>query len=107
MRTCQLLAFFYWRMEKQKVVRQLILFFAIVITAPASFAQTTFNVTVKDEVTKEAIDHPLRRRRSVLRLDRQQHEQAGPDTADDLASHLDPGLGDSLQQRDHLSYVSP
>jgi len=37
------------------VARHLILFFAILITARTSFAQTTFNLTVKDEVTKEAI----------------------------------------------------
>jgi iron complex outermembrane receptor protein/outer membrane receptor for ferrienterochelin and colicins len=37
------------------VVRNLILFFAILLAARVSFAQTTFNVTVKDEVTKEAV----------------------------------------------------
>jgi len=37
------------------VVRKLILFFAILLAARVSFAQTTFRVTVKDEVTKEAV----------------------------------------------------
>jgi outer membrane receptor for ferrienterochelin and colicins len=52
-RTGQLFAFFF--IGEAKVARHLILCFAILITARASFAQTTFNVTVKDEVTKEAV----------------------------------------------------
>lgn len=36
-------------------VRQVILFFAVLLTAQVSFAQHTYKVTVKDEATKEAV----------------------------------------------------
>lgn len=38
-----------------EVMRKVILFFAVLFTAHVASAQTTFKVTVKDEVTKEAV----------------------------------------------------